>query len=91
MQRDADYGRRESDYIPQGVVDLMFENDWSLLKAWRIYRGMSQQELADAAGMKQPAIARLENSDGEMRLDTRMKLAKALDIHPGQLSLDEDD
>jgi len=90
MQHDHDQ-RDESDYIPQAVVDLMFENDWPLLKAWRIYRGMSQQELAEAAGMQQPAIARLENSDSNMRADTREKLARALNIHPGQLTLDEDD
>ena len=82
--------RHEGDYIPQAVVDLMFENDWPLLKAWRIYRGMSQQELADVTGMKQPTIARLENSESRMRLSTREKLAPALNIHPNQLILDEE-
>ena len=37
-------------------------------------KGLSQQQLADLAGVKQPAIARLENGSVSPSLDTLSKL-----------------
>ena len=46
-------------------------------------RGLSQQELADLCGMKQPAIARLEKMASSPQLDTMLKI-----LHPLGYRLD---
>ena len=78
----------KGDYIPQAVVDLMFNNDCSLLKAWRLSKGLSQTKLAEMAGLKQSAIARLESEAHTPTSATLDKLAQALGIKPQQLILD---
>jgi transcriptional regulator with XRE-family HTH domain len=45
----------------------------------RIARGMSQQELAEAVGTTQSAIARLETGGRPPRIDTLLRIADALD------------
>ncbi len=48
--------------------------------AKRIERGLSQRDLANLSGIKQPMIARIETFDSLPRLDTLMRLAKALNL-----------
>lgn len=43
-------------------------------------RGWSQRDLAAAAAVQQPVIARLESGDTDSRLSTITKLAHALDL-----------
>ncbi len=45
----------------------------------RRLRGLSQNSLAKRMGTQQPAIARIEAGDGNLRLTTLVALAKALD------------
>lgn len=42
-------------------------------------RGLTQRELAKAANLAQPAIARLESKAATPQLDTLLKVAAALD------------
>ncbi len=55
------------------------------LAALRMRRGWSQRTLAEAAGMKQPHIARLERGQNDPSLDTIRRLAEALEIPPEAL------
>jgi ribosome-binding protein aMBF1 (putative translation factor) len=48
--------------------------------ARRSERGWSQRQLAEAAGMTQPQVARFESGDTDPRLSTIQKLYAALDI-----------
>ena len=48
--------------------------------AYRTQRGLSQGELAEQLGMKQPQIARLESAEHNPTIDTLIKLVNALDI-----------
>jgi ribosome-binding protein aMBF1 (putative translation factor) len=45
----------------------------------RLDEGLSQEELADKAGMKQSVISRIENGESEPRIETVNRIAKALD------------
>jgi len=48
--------------------------------SYRTQRGLSQGELAEQLGMKQPQIARLESAEHNPTIDTLIKLVNALDI-----------
>jgi len=73
-------------WIPHEVVKANVINGASMIRAWREYFGMTQQELARRAGMTQPALARLEKSDSKPRIATLKKVAAAMDITIEQLT-----
>ncbi|MCP4628511.1 MAG: helix-turn-helix transcriptional regulator [bacterium] len=73
-------------WIPHEVVKANVINGASMIRAWREYFGMTQQELARRAGMTQPALARLEKSDSKPRISTLKKIASAMDITLEQLT-----
>ncbi len=52
------------------IIDLLIEQ--------RHRRGMTQKELANAANLTQPVIARLESKKTMPQLDTLLKVAAAL-------------
>ena len=55
------------------------------LKTLRIRRALTQQELADRAGVSSNAINRIELNKAEPHMSTLRKLAKALDVDPAEL------
>lgn len=78
----ADRAVAESDFtIPADVMDAMLAGK-SPVVAWREHRRMSQDALADAVGMLQPALARIEGGTGRPCHVTIDKLADALGV-PG--------
>lgn len=75
----------ESDlWFPNEVVKANVRGD-SLIKAWREYKGLTQAELAARAGIKQPALARMEKPESRPRKTSLMKLAEAMEITAEQL------
>ena len=73
-------------WIPHEVVKANAINGATMIRSWREYLGMTQQELARKAGMTQPALARLEKSDSKPRIGTLRKIAAAMDISIEQLT-----
>lgn len=71
-------------WFPNEVVKANARGE-SLIKAWREYFKFTQAELAARAGMKQSALARLENSNATPRKATITKLAEAMGIDVEQL------
>jgi transcriptional regulator with XRE-family HTH domain len=57
------------------------------LREVRTERGLSQDDLAlaDRVGMRGTVIGRLEHGDREPRLTTVLRLARGLDVTPGEL------
>ena len=49
--------------IPHEVVKAMIKYDVNHLGAWRIYRNLSQQEVAELTGLSQSAISQMERID----------------------------
>ncbi|MEJ1402651.1 MAG: type II toxin-antitoxin system prevent-host-death family antitoxin [Candidatus Sedimenticola sp. (ex Thyasira tokunagai)] len=74
--------------IPNDVVRAHAINGESIIKAWREHLDMTQEEVASAAGMKQPALARIEsNPDSKPRKGTMGKLAAAMGLTIEQLDV----
>lgn len=71
--------------IPHDVVKLMVENDCGPVKAWRLYRKLTQGDVADAMGISQSAYNQIENSEGKYQKRTLEKLAAALNCSQDQL------
>lgn len=82
--RDPDFeqGVREE---RAALADALYGEKRSL-KRLRLSKGLSQTELAEAIGQKQPNIYRYEHGRTEPTLDVIAKLAKALDVAPGTLT-----
>jgi transcriptional regulator with XRE-family HTH domain len=48
--------------------------------AWRKLRGLTQAQLADRAGVSLATVARLEGGDGNVTLDSLLRILRALGI-----------
>ncbi len=55
------------------------------LRALRLREGLSQQKLAELAGMTQPKIARLEQGIGDPQASTLARIAAVLNCGPEQV------
>jgi transcriptional regulator with XRE-family HTH domain len=55
------------------------------LRNLRIRRALTQQELAERAGISSNALNRIELNKAEPHMSTLRKLAKALDVDPTEL------
>ena len=73
-------------WIPHEVVKANVIDGATMIRAWREYFGLTQQELARRAGMSQPALARLEKPGSKPRISTLKKIAVAMDITVQQLT-----
>ncbi len=55
------------------------------LKDLRIRRALTQQELAEKAGISQNTLNRIELNKAEPHMSTLRKLARALNVDPSEL------
>jgi transcriptional regulator with XRE-family HTH domain len=55
------------------------------IKHLRDARALTQDELAEKAGVTVAALSRIERNNAEPRPSTRRKLAKALGVDPSEL------
>lgn len=46
--------------VPHEVVNLVFDNDWTPIRAWREYLTLTQAEVASRIGVSQAAYAQSE-------------------------------
>ncbi|QCR38712.1 helix-turn-helix domain-containing protein [Nissabacter sp. SGAir0207] len=78
-------GENDSETIPTEVVGISIKKGVTLLAAWRIHRNMSQKEAADALGITQAGISKIEKSE-RPHAATLEKFAKLYDCRPEQLT-----
>lgn len=71
--------------VPHEVVGAHLIDGEPLVKVWRKYLGLTQQVLAERAGMPQSALARIESGRHKPRIDTLRKLARAMNLTLAQL------
>ena len=56
-----------------------------ILRAYRLEKQLSQEQLSERVDVIRPFISALENGTRQPSLDMVLRLAKALDITPGKL------
>ncbi len=61
----------------------------SRLRAMRIREALTQEQLADRAGVTAATVARAERNERQPHMTTLRKLADALGVHPSELIEDE--
>lgn len=71
--------------VPHEVILLMTDNDWSIIRAWREYLGVTQIEMASRLGIRQPSYAAMEAPDARPRKATRERIAAALGLQFDQV------
>lgn len=77
---ERDPARRSAIEAGRMAVAERYYKDVSGLAVLRLKHGWSQRTLADAIGVKQPHIARLESGQNDPSLGTMRKLAAALGV-----------
>ncbi len=71
--------RGEEELIPSEVVYAILDGA-NPVKVWRDYRGMTQQELAEKAGISVPYLSQLETGKRKGSLGAMNAIAKALGV-----------
>lgn len=71
--------------IPHNVVMAMIKHNVNHLGAWRIYRNLSQQEVAELTGLSQSAISQMERSDSRPQKKTLERFSKIYDCDVKQM------
>lgn len=79
----ASLERGEDELIPAEVVFAVLDGE-NPIKVWREYRGLTQQQLADAVGISKPYVSQLETGKRTGATEILSAIAKALGV-----SLDE--
>ncbi len=65
--------------VPHEVVNLVFDNDWTPIRAWREYLTLTQSEVAARIGVSQAAYAQSEAA-AKPRKSTLQKIARAMNL-----------
>lgn len=71
--------------IPQEVVQLALEHQWSSIRAWREYLGISASEMAQRLGISEYFYSQIEAPETQHVRLTLVRVANALGILPEQL------
>jgi len=75
----AELEKRENELIPSEVVFAIIDGE-NPIKVWREYRGLTQQQLADAAGISKPCLSQIETGKRKGSTEILSAIAKALDV-----------
>lgn len=73
--------------FPLAVAEMNALKGYSLIKSWRIFKGKTQKEMAEAMGITQGAFSQIEKS-AHNQAETLRKISKILDVSPEQLTMD---
>jgi len=73
------------DLIPHEVVGMTMLKGFTLIRAWREYLGLTQNEVADRMGITQAALSQMESGEKRLRRVTLEKLASALGLNLEQI------
>lgn len=70
----------QDELVPAEVATRLVSGKESLLKVWREFRGMTQVQLAEQAGISQGQVALIEGGKREGKVSVLKALANALNV-----------
>ncbi len=70
--------------FPAEIADRLLAGE-SPIRAYRLYRGMTQRRLAGAAGINLVYLSQIETGKRAGSLGTIAAIARALEVEPGDL------
>ena len=71
--------RGEDELIPAEVVYAILDGE-NPIKVWREYRGLTQQQLSDKAGISKPYLSQIETGKRTGTTEILSAIAKSLDV-----------
>jgi len=74
----------DEELVPAAVADRLMRGE-PPLRVWREHRGMSQQRLAEAAGVSQAMVTMIETGRRTGQVSTLRRLAGVLDVDMEEL------
>jgi transcriptional regulator with XRE-family HTH domain len=69
----------KEELVPSHVVDAILDGE-SPIRVWRKHRGLTQRQLAGAAGISVPYLSQIELGERKGSTDVLVAIAKALDL-----------
>jgi DNA-binding XRE family transcriptional regulator len=79
------YREAREESFPESLVDALVNGDHPI-KAYRNYRQLTQQELAERIGKSKPYIAKLEAGERTGTIDVLARIAEVLEVDLDQLA-----
>ena len=71
--------RGEEELVPSRIAYAMLDGE-NPIKVWREYRGLTQQALADIAGISKPYLSQIETNKRTGTKEVLLAIAKALKV-----------
>ena len=71
--------------LPQEILDAVFARQQNPVKLLRKHRGMTQSELAQAAGLSRPYLTEIETGKKHGSVSALKAIAQALSVNAGLL------
>lgn len=69
----------DDELIPSEVIDAILDGE-NAIKVWRVYRGLSQGELAEQSGISVPYLSQLETNKRKGSFKVLSSIANVLDV-----------
>ncbi|RJL46495.1 helix-turn-helix domain-containing protein [Pectobacterium carotovorum] len=82
-----DTGASDDVQYPNEVINILTAKNCTMQAAWRIYRGMTQKQVAEKLGIKQSTVSEFEKSE-RPRKENIERLAELYHCKPEQLILE---
>jgi DNA-binding XRE family transcriptional regulator len=72
--------------LPGDILDRLFSKQETPVRVLRRYRGLTQQKLAEAAGLSRPYLTEIEKGAKNGSIKALKAIAQALDVNIGLLT-----
>ena len=80
----------EEELVPSSVIFAILDGE-NPIKVWREYRGLTQQQVAEAVGISSPYLSQIETGKRTGKAEILLSIAKVLNVALDDLVTPDDD